>query len=76
MSELGIGKFPVYADGKLLYYQNGKATPYTGTIPPDSDPIAVAELGDQDAAGDRPDGPDGAARRALQRPQRRRRGTR
>ena len=45
MSELGIGKFPVYADGKLLYYQNGQAKPYTGTIPPDSDPIAVAELG-------------------------------
>ena len=45
MSELGIGKFPVYADGKLLYYQNGKATPYTGTIPPDSDPVAVVELG-------------------------------
>ncbi len=44
MSELGISKFPVYADGKLLYYQNGKATPYTGVIPPDSDPTAVTEL--------------------------------
>ncbi len=45
MSELGIGKFPVYATGKLLFYENGKNTPYTGTIPPASDPVAVVELG-------------------------------
>jgi monoamine oxidase len=45
MSELGIGKFPVYAGGSLLYYEDGKLSKYTGTIPPDSDPAAVAELG-------------------------------
>jgi monoamine oxidase len=45
MSELGIGKFPVYATGKLLWYEKGKLTPYTGTIPPASDPTAVVELG-------------------------------
>jgi monoamine oxidase len=46
MSELGIGKFPVYATGKLLYYENGKLSQYTGTIPPASDPTAVVELGE------------------------------
>jgi monoamine oxidase len=45
MSELGIGKFDVYSGGSLLYYENGKGTPYTGNIPPASDPAAVAELG-------------------------------
>jgi monoamine oxidase len=45
MSELGIGKFPVYATGNLLWYENGKGTPYTGTIPPASDQIAVVQLG-------------------------------
>jgi monoamine oxidase len=45
MSELGIGKFPVYAKDSLLFYQNGKASRYTGTIPPDSNPAAVVELG-------------------------------
>ena len=70
MSELGIGKFPVYADGKLLYYQNGKATPYTGDDPARLRPGRRRRAGDQDAAGDRPDGADGPARRALQRAQR------
>jgi monoamine oxidase len=46
MSELGIAKFDVYSTGKLLWYQNGKATPYTGNVPPDSDPLAVVELGE------------------------------
>lgn len=45
MSELGIGKFPTYATGKLMWYENGKGTPYTGTIPPASDPVAVIQLG-------------------------------
>jgi monoamine oxidase len=45
MSELGIGKFPVYATGNLLWYEGGKLTPYTGTIPPANDPAAVVELG-------------------------------
>jgi monoamine oxidase len=45
MSELGIGKFPVYNTGSLLWYENGTATPYTGTVPPASDPIAVIQLG-------------------------------
>jgi monoamine oxidase len=45
MAELGIGKFPVYATGKLLFYEKGKAKPYTGTIPPVSDPLAVIQLG-------------------------------
>jgi monoamine oxidase len=45
MGELGISKFPVYADGNLVWYENGKATPYTGTIPPASDPVAVVQLG-------------------------------
>jgi monoamine oxidase len=45
MAELGIGKFPVYATGQLLFYENGKNTPYTGTIPP-ADPIGVVELGE------------------------------
>jgi monoamine oxidase len=45
MSELGIGKFPTYATGKLLWYEKGKGTPYTGTIPPASDPVALVQLG-------------------------------
>ena len=45
MSELGVRKFPTYATGKLVWYEKGKATPYTGTIPPASDPVAVAQLG-------------------------------
>src|SRR5579862_8498734 len=43
MREVGIGLFPVYSTGKLLWYQRGKLTPYTGTIPPVSDPAALAE---------------------------------
>jgi monoamine oxidase len=46
MSELGISKFDVYSTGNLLYYEDGKRTPYTGLIPPDSDPAAVVELGE------------------------------
>jgi monoamine oxidase len=45
MSELGIRKFPTYGTGKLIWYEKGKATPYTGTIPPASDPLAVVQLG-------------------------------
>jgi monoamine oxidase len=45
MSELGISKFPTYATGKLLFYENGKNTPYTGTVPPAADPVAVVQLG-------------------------------
>jgi monoamine oxidase len=45
MSELGIGKFPTYSTGKLLWYEKGRLTPYTGTIPPASDPLAVIQLG-------------------------------
>jgi monoamine oxidase len=45
MSELGIRKFPTYATGKLLWYEKGKGTPYTGTIPPTSDPVALIQLG-------------------------------
>jgi monoamine oxidase len=45
MGELRIGKFDVYSGGSLLYYENGKLSRYTGTIPPSSDPTAVIELG-------------------------------
>jgi monoamine oxidase len=45
MSDLGISKFPVYATGKLLWYESGKLTSYTGTIPPANDPAAAVELG-------------------------------
>ncbi|HZU40266.1 MAG TPA: flavin monoamine oxidase family protein [Solirubrobacteraceae bacterium] len=44
MREVGIGLFPVYSTGKLLWYQNGKLTPYTGTVPPVSDPTALAQV--------------------------------
>ncbi len=44
MSELGIGKFDVYSQGELLYYDSGKLSRYTGTIPP-ANPAAVVELG-------------------------------
>jgi monoamine oxidase len=45
MSELGIGKFPTYSAGKLLWYESGQVSPYTGTIPPTSDPVALVQLG-------------------------------
>ncbi|MHB8694721.1 MAG: flavin monoamine oxidase family protein [Solirubrobacteraceae bacterium] len=45
MAELGIGKFDTYSTGKLLWYESGKLTPYTGTIPPASNPLAVIQLG-------------------------------
>jgi len=45
MHELGIGLFPVYATGELIWYEKGKATPYTGTIPPATDPLAAEQLG-------------------------------
>jgi monoamine oxidase len=47
MGELGISKFDTYATGQLLWYENGKRTPYTGTIPPAADPVAVIQLGTQ-----------------------------
>jgi monoamine oxidase len=46
MGELGISKFPVYSTGKLLWYEDGKLTPYTGLIPPSTDPTAPIELGE------------------------------
>ena len=45
MRELGISRFDVYSTGSLLYYESGKLSRYTGTIPPSSDPTAVLELG-------------------------------
>src|ERR1700744_3671037 len=45
MGELGISKFPVYSTGNLLWYESGKLTPYTGTIPPASNPAPAVELG-------------------------------
>ena len=47
MSELGIAKFDTYSTGKLLWYEDGKLTPYTGTIPPANNPVAVVQLGEQ-----------------------------
>ncbi|HXQ75453.1 MAG TPA: FAD-dependent oxidoreductase [Acidimicrobiales bacterium] len=32
--ELGIALFPAYADGKNLYYRNGRLATYSGDIPP------------------------------------------
>jgi monoamine oxidase len=46
MSELGIAKFDVYSTGKLLWYENGRLTPYSGTLPPTSNPAAAIELGE------------------------------
>jgi monoamine oxidase len=43
IGELGIPTFPVFSQGKLLWYESGKVTPYTGTIPP-TNPVAIAEL--------------------------------
>ncbi|MBV9870519.1 MAG: flavin monoamine oxidase family protein [Frankiaceae bacterium] len=40
---LGIKTFETYATGDSIYYANGKATRYTGDIPP-ADPAALAEL--------------------------------
>jgi monoamine oxidase len=45
MAELGIGKFPTYSTGKLLWFEGGKGTAYTGLVPPASDPVAVVQLG-------------------------------
>ena len=42
--ELGIGLFPVYNKGKLLWYQHGKLTPYSGEIPPVTDPAALGQI--------------------------------
>jgi monoamine oxidase len=44
MHELGIGLFPVYSTGKLLWYQRGKLTPYTGVIPPVADTAALGQI--------------------------------
>jgi monoamine oxidase len=44
MKELGIRKFPTFGTGKLIWYENGKRTPYTGTIPPVTNPNAIVEL--------------------------------
>jgi monoamine oxidase len=46
MAELGIEKFDTYGKGSLLWYENGKVTPYVGTIPPADDPVGVIELGE------------------------------
>ncbi len=45
MSELGIHRFPTYAKGDLVWYEDGKAKPYRGLIPPSSDPQAVIQIG-------------------------------
>lgn len=47
MAELRIPKFDTYATGKLLWYEDGKLTPYTGTIPPTANPAAAVQLGVQ-----------------------------
>ncbi len=47
MKDVGISKYPTYATGKLIWYDEGKATPYTGLIPPSADAGAVVELGTQ-----------------------------
>ncbi len=44
MAELGVRKFPTYSKGQLVWYEQGRRTPYTGLIPPLSDPSAIAEL--------------------------------
>jgi monoamine oxidase len=44
MRSVGIRLFPTYSTGKLLWYERGKLTRYTGTIPPVSDPSALGEL--------------------------------
>jgi monoamine oxidase len=44
MRELGIGLFPTYGTGKLIWYQNGHRTPYNGLIPPVSDPAALGQV--------------------------------
>jgi monoamine oxidase len=36
----------VYSIGNLLWYEDGKLTPYTGLIPPANDPTAPIELGE------------------------------
>jgi monoamine oxidase len=38
--------FDTYTAGSLLWYENGKAQKYNGQIPPASDPVAIAELGE------------------------------
>src|SRR5581483_1965974 len=45
MADLGIGKFPTYSTGKLLWFEGGKGTAYSGLVPPASDPVAVVQLG-------------------------------
>ena len=58
---MGIHLFPVYSAGKLLWYQHGKLTPYTGTIPPVADTTALGQIAV--AMNDhRPAGRHGAAR--------------
>ena len=52
MAELGIRRFPTYSKGQLVWYERGKLTHYTGTIPPVSDPNAIAELAASLAAFD------------------------
>jgi monoamine oxidase len=52
MSELGIRKFPTYGKGSLIWYENGKAKPYTGTIPPVADSQGIVELAEALSAVD------------------------
>ena len=69
----GIHLFPVYSAGKLLWYQHGKLTPYTGTIPPVADTTALGQIAV--AMNDhRPAGRHGAPRGALEGPGRQRPG--
>src|SRR5579862_3017725 len=43
MRSLGISKFPVYANGNLIWYESGQAKRYNGTVPPVSDTAALGE---------------------------------
>ena len=51
--ELGIGLFPTYARGNLIWFQNGRRTPYRGLIPPVPGAQAIAEIADATVEIDR-----------------------
>jgi monoamine oxidase len=53
MRALGIRLFPTYGRGQLIWYQNGRRTPYTGLIPPVSDRAALGEVAQATAEIDR-----------------------
>lgn len=41
--EFGIGTYPAYDNGKMVYYAKGKATPYSGPLPP-AHPATLIEV--------------------------------